>query len=289
MKERLPPLRWRAYSSGHLLGHARLSDIHTELEQALHGSAARPTADWQYSSRGSAGESPAAEWACHHGVATSNQYDLKPARCQRTIVSGLTIANASQTLGNNRWRLTNIHLDGTEGEFLWSSPPQNVYLLPQCPNLCLKRCPRPEQIDENPSNEPAKVPQHKTASLDSRLTANRIWFATGTARAINHNICNHRDVASGVVVFRKSEAATATKAATLFRLPIRHGGHLFDNRASRIYLGFSDGRLPTGREVRYAPRPRVILPQRRLAEYSRRFKPESSGKCRTKIFVRKTS
>jgi hypothetical protein len=30
------------------------------------------------------------------------QYDLKPARCQRMIVSGLTIASASQALGNNR-------------------------------------------------------------------------------------------------------------------------------------------------------------------------------------------
>src|SRR5258708_7884542 len=30
------------------------------------------------------------------------QYALKPARCQRMTVSGLTIANASQALGNNR-------------------------------------------------------------------------------------------------------------------------------------------------------------------------------------------
>jgi hypothetical protein len=30
------------------------------------------------------------------------QYDLNPARCHRTRVSGFTIANASQALGNNR-------------------------------------------------------------------------------------------------------------------------------------------------------------------------------------------
>ena len=36
------------------------------------------------------------------------QYDLEPARCQRTMVSGLTIAKASQTLGTNRYRPTNI-------------------------------------------------------------------------------------------------------------------------------------------------------------------------------------
>src|ERR1035438_7623001 len=33
MKKRLPPLRWRASSPGHILGHARLSDINAELEQ----------------------------------------------------------------------------------------------------------------------------------------------------------------------------------------------------------------------------------------------------------------
>src|SRR5665647_341823 len=27
-------------------------------------------------------------------------------------------------------------VDGAEGEFFWSSAPQNVYLLPQSPNLC---------------------------------------------------------------------------------------------------------------------------------------------------------
>src|SRR3979409_583763 len=33
MKERLPTLRWRASSPGHILGHARLADIDAELEQ----------------------------------------------------------------------------------------------------------------------------------------------------------------------------------------------------------------------------------------------------------------
>src|SRR6202163_3278063 len=37
------------------------------------------------------------------------QYDLNPARCQRTMVSGFTIANASRALGNNRYRPTNIN------------------------------------------------------------------------------------------------------------------------------------------------------------------------------------
>jgi hypothetical protein len=74
-------------------------------------------------------------------------------------------------------------VDGTEGEFLWSSPPQDVYLLPQRPNLCLKRCPRPDQIDNRPTNEPAKIPHRITESPDSRSTASRIRFAAGTARS----------------------------------------------------------------------------------------------------------
>jgi hypothetical protein len=46
-------------------------------------------------------------------------------------------------------------VEDAERESLRSSPPQNVYLLPQCPNLCLERCP------------------HTTASPDSRSTTNQ--------------------------------------------------------------------------------------------------------------------
>src|SRR5450759_166324 len=49
-------------------------------------------------------------------------------------------------------------VDGAEGEFLWSSSPQNVDLLPQRPNLCLKHYARPDQIHNHPTNEPAKIP-----------------------------------------------------------------------------------------------------------------------------------
>src|ERR1700676_1755611 len=62
-------------------------------------------------------------------------------------------------------------VDGAEGEFLWSSSPQNVDLLPQRPNLCLKHYPRPDQIDNHPTNEPAKVPHCARSSSDSRSTA----------------------------------------------------------------------------------------------------------------------
>src|SRR5712671_7218073 len=62
-------------------------------------------------------------------------------------------------------------VDDAEGEFPWSTPPQNVYLLPQRPNLCLKRYPRPDQIDDHPTNEPAKIPHCARSSSDSRSTA----------------------------------------------------------------------------------------------------------------------
>jgi len=69
----------------------------------IHGSVALPTADWLCSSRGSAGVSPAAPSADRYkGGDFQRQYDLNPARCQRTMVSGFKIANASHTLGNNR-------------------------------------------------------------------------------------------------------------------------------------------------------------------------------------------
>lgn len=64
-------------------------------------------------------------------------------------------------------------VDGAEGEFLWSSSPKNVDLLPQRPNLCLKHYPRPDQIDNHPTNEPAKIPHCARSSSDSRSAAKR--------------------------------------------------------------------------------------------------------------------
>ena len=92
---------------------------------------------------------------------------------------------------NNRQRIENARakpikanknqsVDGAEGLFLRSGSSQNVDLLPQHPNFCLKRRPRPDQIDHHPNNEPDKISHHATASPDSRSTASQIGFATGT-------------------------------------------------------------------------------------------------------------
>ena len=92
----------------------------------------------------------------------------------------LSIANSrEQPIETNEYQ----SVDGTEGEFLWSSPPQDVYLLPQRPNLCLERCPRPEQIDDHPTNKSAKIPHPTTGLPDSRSTASQMRFATGTTPA----------------------------------------------------------------------------------------------------------
>jgi hypothetical protein len=46
---------------------------------------------------------------------------------------------------------------------------------------CLKRGAKPDQIDDHPTNEPAKIPHRTAASPDSPLPANRIRFTTGTS------------------------------------------------------------------------------------------------------------
>jgi hypothetical protein len=74
----------------------------------------------------------------------------------------------------------NQSVDGAEGLFLRGGSPQNVYLLPQHPNLRLERCPRPKQICDHPNNELDKISHPATASPDSRSTASQIEFAIGT-------------------------------------------------------------------------------------------------------------
>src|ERR1700730_15259229 len=98
---------------------------------------------------------------------------------------------------NNRQRIANPRekpieanenqlLDGAEGLFLRSGPPQNVYLLPQRQNFSLERCPRPKQIRHHPNNEPDKISHPATTSPDSRSTASQIEFATGTGGKRRH-------------------------------------------------------------------------------------------------------
>ena len=99
---------------------------------------------------------------------------------RRRILDGLSASHRGRIVNKSIQTNEYQSVDGAEGEFLWSSPPQNVYLLPQRPKLCLKRCSRADQIDDHPTNKPAKIPHGTTASPDSLSTASQIRFATGT-------------------------------------------------------------------------------------------------------------
>jgi hypothetical protein len=48
-------------------------------------------------------------------------------------------------------------------------------------------CPRLDQIDDHPNNEPDKITHPATASPESRSTASQIGFATGTG--VPHPVC----------------------------------------------------------------------------------------------------
>jgi len=110
------------------------------------------------------------------------QYALNPARCHRTRVSGLTIANASRTLGNSRHKPTKINRSVLLKAGLFGPvSPQNIDLLAQRQVLSLKRHPRSEQADQRPPDQFAKVPHRTTASPDSRSLTSRTRFPTGTA------------------------------------------------------------------------------------------------------------
>src|SRR5712671_136911 len=101
--EECPPALGRRVSSpGHVLGHAALSDIDTELEEFSMIRGAPQSGLAMLMSRislriscGTVGRPPRA-------FDFQRQYNRKPARCHLTTVSGLTIASASRTPGRSR-------------------------------------------------------------------------------------------------------------------------------------------------------------------------------------------
>src|SRR5712691_3304924 len=102
-KESLPTLRRWFSPLDHILGHTRLPDFDAELQQLSMDPRRSPQ-------RISNAHLVDKACVCPGGIVGrpprrldfQRQYALKPARCQRMIVSGLTIANASQALGNSR-------------------------------------------------------------------------------------------------------------------------------------------------------------------------------------------
>jgi hypothetical protein len=86
------------------------------------------------------------------------------------IVSGLTIANASQALGSKT----------PKDCLLGATRRKTLICCLKHPNLCLQCCPRSHQIDERPENQSAKIRHHAVTSADSPLLANWIGFTIGT-------------------------------------------------------------------------------------------------------------
>src|SRR5450631_718916 len=119
MKERLPPLRWRASSPGHILGHARLSDIDAELEQfpmdprrAPHSGLAMLIS--RISRRISGGHNWPAATAPRLPAPIRPKTRTMPADNGVRLNDRQSIANSrEQPIETNEYQL----VDGTEGEF----------------------------------------------------------------------------------------------------------------------------------------------------------------------------
>jgi hypothetical protein len=134
---------WWPSTLGHILGNACLTDIDADLEK-LAVDARRPP-EW-------IGDAHLADqlsyFERHRRPATTASRLPAPVQPETRAMP----ANDSVRL-HDRQRLANLWkqpietneyqaVEDAERESLRSSPPQNVYLLPQ--NLCLERCPRPE-------------------------------------------------------------------------------------------------------------------------------------------------
>src|SRR4030088_2193543 len=144
--EKCPPALGRRVSSpGHVVGHAGRSDIDAELEQLSMN-------PWSPPER--IGDAHLADQLAfferHRGTATAASRlpaPIKPKTRAMPTNNGVRLHDRQRIA--NLWKQpieTNEYqvVEDAERESLRSSPPQNVNLLPQCPNLCLERCPRPK-------------------------------------------------------------------------------------------------------------------------------------------------
>src|SRR5712664_3148210 len=95
------------------------------------------------------------------------QYNRNPARCQRITVSGFTIANASQTLGNNRYRPTNTNRSMAPKESFAGAVRRRTFIC--CRTEFLPRALLATETDRQPSNQSACI----DPSLHSSIA--RFW------------------------------------------------------------------------------------------------------------------
>jgi hypothetical protein len=179
-KERLPSLQRRPPPPRHVLGHTGLADIDAELQKLAMDSRRSPRIveahladqpanfqrhDW---STAAAPRFPAPVRFKSSAVPTD--HSVWPDNCQCIIDIGKQSADPSQYQSVNR----------EKWEFLGTSPPQHIELLPQNQNLCLKRSSRPKQIDQHPEDKSAQIHHQASASSDSQSIASRNGFTVGT-------------------------------------------------------------------------------------------------------------
>src|SRR3979409_1065873 len=158
--------------AGHNVPYARLTDIDTELEKL----SMDPRRSPQWVCDAHLSDQPA-YFQRHRWSTATRARRPAPVRSESGAVptdNGVRLHNRQRIASVRKKPIEankNQSVDGPEGAFLWSSPPQNIYLLPQRPNLYLKRCSRADQSDGHPANKPATSPHGTTASPDSLLPA----------------------------------------------------------------------------------------------------------------------
>ena len=139
-----PTLGRRPSTRGHILSYAGLADIDAELDKL--GVDTRRAPEWI----GDAYLADELSYFERHRWSTATRSRLPaPVRSETRAMptnNGIRLHDRQRIA--NVWKQpieTNEYqaVEDAERNSLRSSPPQNVYLLSQCPNLCLERCPRP--------------------------------------------------------------------------------------------------------------------------------------------------
>ena len=116
------------------------------------------------------------------------QYARNPARCQRMIVSGLTIAIAPRTQGKpvikpNKQKTIGI----VEVRSFWCPPAKHVNLLPQDQIFRLQLCSRPKERSQHAENQFEQI-LHQAASLTRLFSASMLNQIFGTHRVRSLNL-----------------------------------------------------------------------------------------------------
>ncbi len=159
MKERLPALRWRTSPPGHILGHARLPDIGTELEQF--SVYPRRAPQWVGNAHladqpPDLSRHPRATPARTSTSSASNTGNLRDATGSRSQAERWrALRGFSETAGRPNLEPSCRRL---KIDHRLSRPLRSTMICCRNTNLGFHSRPRSEQIDHNPKNYSAEIP-----------------------------------------------------------------------------------------------------------------------------------